>query len=71
MSIKMNIDIVPWMTPNFVSVKMPSRPRQEGFNEGIRYALNELDEQTLSELCDNFRKEVFEKAGKKDPKKEI
>ena len=30
--------------------------------------LSELDEDTLSNLCDQFRKNVFEKANKKDPR---
>jgi hypothetical protein len=64
----MKINLVPFATPNFVSVQMPPRPKQDGFIASPTFALAELDHETLSTLCDEFRAEVFRKAGKTDPK---
>jgi hypothetical protein len=63
----MNVELNPWITPNFVTAKMPAMPRQEGFQYGPKWALKDLDAQTLSDQCDKFRAEIFKKAGKPDP----
>lgn len=65
---KIEMELVPWVTPNFVSFKMPPRPRQEGFIEGPKLSLTEVPVGVLCEMCDTFRKQVFEKALKTDPK---
>lgn len=67
----MNIQLKlrPFQTPNYVSVEGESKPRQEGLQELPKFALNELSEESLSELCDQFRFDIFKKAGKVDPKK--
>ena len=41
--------------------------RQNGFVTSPSWKLSELDEDTLSDLCDQFRKDVFKRANKKDP----
>ncbi len=61
------IKLVPFTTPNFVLVQMPPRPREHGITEAPKFALAELDHDTLSKLCDEFRADVFQKAGKTDP----
>lgn len=53
--------------PNFVIQKTEARPRQEGWVEAPKYALEDIDPATLARLCDKFRADVFEKAGKVDP----
>lgn len=58
----------PFSTPNFVSIELPPRPRECGMIELPSIALKDLDEDTLSQLCEEFRQNVFRKAGKKDPK---
>ncbi len=65
----MNIELEPWIVPNFAIGKMPTRPRQEGFNPDAvpKWSLKELDAETLAKLCDDFRTEVFRKAEKPDP----
>jgi hypothetical protein len=65
----MNVELSPWIVPNFVSAKMPPRPRQDGFNPDAvpKWSLAELDVNTLARQCDDFRAEVFRKAGKPDP----
>lgn len=63
----MKIETNPWITPNFVTAKMPPRPRQEGFQEGPKWHLRDVDAETLAKMCDDFRAEIFRKAGKADP----
>ncbi len=65
-----NMKLKPFQTPNFVSLDLPPRPRQAGFNaEPPTLPLKELDAEALSALCEDFRAEVFRKAGKVDPLK--
>ena len=66
----MKIMLNPWIVPNYVTAKMAPRPRQEGFQEGPKWHLSEVDADTLAEQCDKFRAEVFRKAGKSDPANE-
>lgn len=69
--VKMKVDIAPFTVPNFVGTIRPARPRQEGFftvPDGHKMRLSDLDEETLDELCQEFRANVFRKAGKEDPK---
>jgi hypothetical protein len=63
----MKVELNPWMVPNFVTAKMPPRPRQEGYQEAPAWALKDVDADTLATQCDQFRAEVFRKAGKPDP----
>jgi hypothetical protein len=64
---KMNIELHPFATPNFVIGKMPPRPRQDGLVESPKWHLREVDADILAKLCDDFRDEVFKKAEKQDP----
>lgn len=66
--ITLNIELQPFQVPNFVIQKVGPRPREEGFQEAPKYRLADVDEATLSMLCDAFRAEVFEKADKIDPR---
>lgn len=66
--IKIDLELQPFSVPNFVHGVMLVKPREQGFIEGPKYALRELDEKALSALCDQFRADVFEKAGKDDPR---
>lgn len=69
---KVEIELMPWIVPNFVTAKMPARPRQDGFNPDAvpKWSLAELDAKVLAAQCDEFRAEVFRKAGKDDPANE-
>ena len=67
MEISQKIKLQPFRVPNFVLVKQEPGKREDGFKEGPKYALSELDEFALSMLCDKFREDVFKKAGKTDP----
>ena len=66
---KMQIELQPWQTPNFVIGTMPPRSRQEGFNPDAcpKWSLAETDADVLAKQCDQFRAGVFRKAGKPDP----
>jgi hypothetical protein len=63
----MTIALLPFTTPNFVIGRFAARPRQEGITEGPKWPLSEIDADALSALCDEFRAEIFRKAGKADP----
>lgn len=58
-----NIELKPFSTPNFVILKR----QNDGDKENKSFPLKELDSRTLSDMCDEFRKEVFKKAEKEDP----
>lgn len=64
---KIEIELLPMRVPNVVIQKTDARPRQEGMVEAPKYALKDIDPATLARLCDQFRADVFEKAGKIDP----
>lgn len=63
----MKIEINPLTVQNYVIGKMPPRERQEGFVEAPKWHVSELDAETLAELATQYRKDLFEKAKKKDP----
>ena len=62
MSIETKVKLQPFRVPNYVIVDMPPRLRQEGMSEAPKYHLSELDNETLEELCRQFREDVFTKA---------
>lgn len=65
---EISIPVNYWLTPNFVTVQSLPGKRQDGISEGPKYPLNAVDAEVLSAMCDEFRREIFEKAGKPDPK---
>lgn len=66
MKITTEIELQPFTVPNYVIVKMPPRPKQDGIRESPKYHISELDENTLNKLCDEFRAAVLRKA--KEPR---
>jgi hypothetical protein len=64
---KMTIDLQPFQTPNFVIGKTTALPRGDGWHPSPKWSLKEVDAETLARMCDEFRAEVFKKAGKIDP----
>lgn len=67
MKATLNIELQPFTTPNFVRAVMPLGKREDGFKEAPCYPLSDLDSFTLHKLCEDFRDEVFRKAGKEQP----
>lgn len=63
MQVRIKLEIVPFTVPDDVALKGPPALRQDGFKPLQRYPLSALDYDSLSELCSNFRKEIFKKAG--------
>jgi hypothetical protein len=64
-----SIELRPFTVPNYVIHKADPIRKLVGFIEAPKSHLSELDADTLSALCDEFRAEVFRKAGKKDAKR--
>jgi len=65
MEIQVTVKIKPFTVPNYVLVDAKPRPRDEGFlAEDAKYALKDLSSEILNTLCEDFKKEVFKKAGK-------
>ena len=67
MKVHIEIKLKPFTTPNYVLVDESAKPKDQGFSESKKFSLSELDAATLSSLCDEFRREVFKKAGKREP----
>jgi len=65
--VEVRLKLQPMSVPNFVIAMMPPRERQEGMVESPKFHLRELEPEVLAELCDEFRRNVFAKAEKKDP----
>ncbi len=67
----LQVNIKPFAIPQSVSVDLPGRPpghrRGEHF-DARTVPLTSLAPETLSALCDEFRKSVFEVAKQQDPK---
>lgn len=61
MKFKVEVKLKPFRVPNFVLFdKESSDPTND-----TKFALADLDSDTLHKLCDQFREDVFKKAGKR------
>lgn len=67
MKVKIEVKLKPFQVPNFVLAETEAKPKQEGMTEAPKYALSELDADTLEALCEEFTKSVFERSGKRRP----
>ncbi|MCB1886603.1 MAG: hypothetical protein KDH20_03250 [Rhodocyclaceae bacterium] len=67
MKIQFMVEIKPFVVPDFVVESLPPGLKQDGLLELPKHPLSALDSLTLDRLCSEFRREVFEKAGKKMP----
>lgn len=61
---KLEIELLPFTVPNFVQAKGKPGQRQDGFHPSPSYPLADLSDETLAEMCETFRREVFRKAGR-------
>lgn len=68
MEISIKLNIVPFVAPRGVKVQQKPGEKQTGFTNDQLIELSELSPEVLSQLCDEFRKQVFDTAGKLDPK---
>ena len=64
---EIKLKLKPFQVPNFVLVEEKPGLRQGGLKPSTSWPISELEEDVISELCDEFRKGVFNKAGKNDP----
>jgi hypothetical protein len=64
MKADIQIELEPFSTPNFV--RQTNVSLLPGAEPGC-FPLSALSAEALDRLCDQFRAEVFEKAGKRDP----
>lgn len=67
MSANVKIELLPFGTPNFVILVMPPDSPAVPRGDSPKLALKDVDAQALADLCDQFRAEIFQKAGKPDP----
>lgn len=58
------LDTIPWNVPNFVRLNN-TKSHPAGDTTGL--PLKSVPAETLAQMCDEYRAEVFRKAGKKDP----
>ncbi|WP_409029422.1 hypothetical protein [Gracilimonas sediminicola] len=61
------IEIKKFTVPDGVIPESPVFTREEGFNKAETIPLKKLHPEALAELCDEFRRNVFEKAECEDP----
>lgn len=64
------VKLKPFIVPNYALVEGVPRSRDEGWKEPEKYPLSVLSAETLDEMCAEFRRSVFEKAGIPEPPKE-
>lgn len=61
------VELLPLEVPAYAQVKLKPGNRQDGFHSGMKVFLPDIDPQTLSVMCDEWRAAVFSKAGTIDP----
>lgn len=66
-TLTLQVELQPFQTPNFVRAVVKPGKREDGMQEAPSYPLSDLDADTLDKLCQDFRSEVFRKAGKQQP----
>ena len=62
MTVSVTIELRPFTVPHYVSQVIPPGKRQDGFREAPKFALHELDDAALNQLCDDFRASVLARA---------
>ena len=63
MEVTVKLKVKPFRIPNFV---LADKQAADASND-TKFALSDLDADTLERLCEQFTKEVFKKAGKQRP----
>lgn len=64
-TLKVDVKLQPFSVPNYVTML----GYVDGAGNNLPKSLRSLEPKILSQLCDQFREEVFKKAGKNDPYK--
>lgn len=68
-TVRLRSKLKPLRAPNFVLIDGEDTTYNplSWPTEQPKYALSQLDEETLDALCVQFRADIFKKAGKEDP----
>ena len=69
MKTTIDIEIKPFVVPNFVVQILPVGKKDDGWKPSEGIPLSELSSETLYKLCKDFTDDVFQKAGKPQPPK--
>lgn len=67
MAIETIIELNPWQTPNFATVKQKSGKREEGFKEAHGIPVSDLTNDALEGLAAKWLDDLYEKAGRRSP----
>lgn len=62
-----NFPLKPWVVPNFATVELPPKPKQDGLHALPSIPLADLPLDALDGLVRQWTKEVYQKAGVKAP----
>ena len=65
MKATLQFELQPFVVPNFVRRKASGI--ELGREEEMTFPLSDIDALTLDRLCEQFRNEIFRKAGKEQP----
>lgn len=58
------LELKPFMTPNFAIIKDGKiAQKQDGFQGSKSIALKDISQETLLEMCEQFKRDVLKKAG--------
>ena len=60
------VKLQPIRVPNYILVETKIGKRQDGYKEVEKYHVNQLSENTLLELCDEFKRNLLAKANKQE-----
>ena len=63
----MKITFRPFISPHYALEGLSPHPGEAGFTTISARSIRDIDAETLSQMCDDFRADVFRKAGKADP----
>jgi hypothetical protein len=63
----MKLKLKPFSTPNYVIAEKSER--KGDYQTAPVFPLREIEANELAEMCDEYRKSIFRKAGKNDPNK--
>lgn len=62
-----SLNLKPWLAPNFAHVEMPPRHKQDGAHELPSFHVRDLPVEALDRLAEQWRHDLYEKAGKPLP----
>lgn len=67
MTAMMSYKLKAWQTPNFATVDLPTRPKQDGIVALPSVAVKDIPQEALDSLAQQWIEELYAKAGKTPP----